>query len=470
MKEDFGILKKTLTTLHPGIYRYQTRESLEKVFGALESKLKNPLPEGEFFTLVSQLANQIYCGHTYLNPYNQDGILRERLFNGKTYLPFYFTIVGGKFIVTANASSNNLAKGSEIQKINGVSAKAIIEKLLTVTKGDGKNAAAHRRQSIELARSEAERYALFDWYFPFFFPPKDDAFTIEAVDFTTRKTSKFQIPAVTKTERTNEVAKRYGKTPTYDDGWKFELQDNSTAYLKIDNSITWRLKTIKFKEFLANAFAEIKAKNVQNLIIDLRGNDGGDMDIGFELSRYLAKEKLPPYAEGKALVRNTAAQPDLLKYIDAYGEKTKSILTGGVPANTYRKYDESYFEILGRENYPAVEPDKNNFLGKAFVIADASNASATFQFLDYVQKNKLASVAGQTTGGNKQGINGGNYFFLRLPNSLVEIDIPIYFQPPPTPQKDEGVSPNIRVKRQPQDIANNLDRELLTIKNLIEKN
>ncbi len=32
-------------------------------------------------------------------------------------------------------------------------------------------------------------------------------------------------------------------------------------------------------------------KNVKNLIIDLRGNGGGDMDVGFELSRYLAKAK-----------------------------------------------------------------------------------------------------------------------------------------------------------------------------------
>ena len=472
MREDFDVLKKTLTTVHPGVYRYQTAKSLEKIFGELESKIKNPLPEEEFFLLVSQLANQIRCGHTYANPYNQTGILREKLFNAATYLPFYFRIVGGKLIVTENASANDLSRGSEIKKINGVTAKTIVEKLLTVTKGDGRNVAGNRLQSIELTRFEAERYALFDWYFPLFFPLKDGNFTIEAVDFATKKQSKFQVSAMTKAIRTAEMVKRYGAPPTYDDGWKFEIQPDSTGYLKIDNSITWRLKTIKFKEFIANAFAELRRKNVKNLIVDLRGNSGGDTDIGYELARYLAKENLPPYLLSRRLIRNVAPQNDLAKYLDTYSQELKSALQNGVPASIYRRAEDGYFEITpnaNTTNYSSVVPDANNFQGKTFIISDASNASAAFQFLDYAQRNKLGTIVGQATGGSKQGINGGNYFFLRLPNSSVEVDVPVYFFAPSTAQKDESVIPDVAVSRQTADIGSNFDRELMTIKNLIGK-
>jgi hypothetical protein len=103
-----------------------------------------------------------------------------------------------------------------------------------------------------------------------------------------------------------------------------------------------------------------------------------------------------------------------------------------------------------------------------FIIADSSNASATFQFLEYLQKNKLAKIVGQTTGGNKQGINGGNYFFLSLPNSKIEFDIPVYFQAPLQLQKDVSIVPDFIVKKQVDDIGYNFDREMDTVKRLIK--
>lgn len=469
MTEDLAILKRSLTTLHPGIYRYITETELDAEFAKAERKLEENMPEGNFFVLVSELLNKLNCGHTYTNPYNQNEALRSRLFGGRTYLPFYFDIIDRRIIITANASSAKLGIGSEITSINGVSASKIIDNLLTVTKADGTSTLEHRINSISLSRGEAERYALFDMYFPLMFPMKDEVLEIEVVPAGASQSKKIAILAMTKAERTDEMAKRYGPTPSYDDGWKFEIRNNSVGYLKMANSITWRLKAIKFKEFLAGAFAELKAKNITNLIIDVRGNGGGDMDPGFEISRYLAGNKLAPYTAGRRFVRNVTPQPELAKYITTYDNAILAALNNGVPTAMYRKFDDNYFEILGRENYPSVVPYENRFNGRTFIISDASNASATFQFLDYIQQNRLATIVGQTTGGNKQGINGGNYLFLSLPNSKVEIDIPMFFQSSNEVRKDESVVPDILVKRQPTDIANGIDREIDVILDLIKR-
>jgi hypothetical protein len=472
LREDFEIFKKTFVAIHPGIYRYQTPASLEKLFAEFAADLKTPLAEDEFFLRLARLTSRIYCGHTYLNPYNQNALLRERIFGGKTYLPFYFRITGGKIVVTENAAAQDLPRGSEIRKINGVPAREIINKLLAVTNADGKNTLAHRLSQIELTRFAAERYAHFDWYFPLVFPLKTDRFEIEAVEAQTKKTIKFQTPAMTKAERTAEIEKRYGKAPTYDDGWKFEIRENSVGYLKIANSITWRLKRVKFKEFLADAFAELRAKNVKNLIIDLRGNDGGDTNIGFELARYLAKSELPPYAESRRLVRNVAAQPDLLKNLDTYSEDLKANLRNGLPPNIYRPIENGFYEILPNEKvttYPRVAPAENNFQGETFVIGDASNASATFSFLKFVKNNRLARIVGEESGGNLQGINGGNYYFLNLPNSRIEIDIPVYFFAPLTAQKDSAVVPDYRIEPTAREIADGIDAEVNFILKLIKQ-
>jgi hypothetical protein len=96
LKEDLEILKKALVSLHPGVYRYNTPKSLEREFAKIEAKLNTPLSENAAFPLFSQLTEKIKCGHTYLNPYNQNSVVRERIFNGKTFLPFYFRIIDGK--------------------------------------------------------------------------------------------------------------------------------------------------------------------------------------------------------------------------------------------------------------------------------------------------------------------------------------------------------------------------------------
>ena len=60
-------------------------------------------------------------------------------------------------------------------------------------------------------------------------------------------------------------------------------------------------------------------------------------------------------------------------------------------------------------------------------------------------------------------------YFLYLPNSRIEIDIPVYFQSPLKKQKDESVIPDVLVKKQANDIGSNYDREIVTVKTLIKK-
>jgi C-terminal processing protease CtpA/Prc len=95
-----------------------------------------------------------------------------------------------------------------------------------------------------------------------------------------------------------------------------------------------------------------------------------------------------------------------------------------------------------------------------FVLIGAVNSSATFDFARAVRRAGVGTLVGQTTGGNLRGINGGAFFFLRLPNSRIEMDLPLVGQFPPTPQPDGGVAPDIAVPRTVEDVQRGVDAEL----------
>jgi C-terminal processing protease CtpA/Prc len=97
-----------------------------------------------------------------------------------------------------------------------------------------------------------------------------------------------------------------------------------------------------------------------------------------------------------------------------------------------------------------IKPRAPHFNGKVVVLMNAENSSATFQFEQIAQQNKLATLIGTPSGGNRRGINGGAFFFLTLPNSQIEMDLPLVASLPAEPQPDTGLVPDVLVPITPR--------------------
>jgi len=117
------------------------------------------------------------------------------------------------------------------------------------------------------------------------------------------------------------------------------------------------------------------------------------------------------------------------------------------------KYDDGQDGVV-------IQPAAPRYRGNVWVLVGPENSSATFEFALAVKQHNLATLVGRPTGGNQRGINGGAFYFLRLPNSGIEVDLPLIAQFPREPQPDAGIAPDVLVVPSVQDIAAGVDAEL----------
>lgn len=463
MSADFAVLKNALTALHPGLYLYNSREQIEKYFSELETKIKRPLDEKQFYLLLSQLTARIKCGHTFLNPLNLDEKTAERIFSKQT-LPIYFVILDGKIIVTHNFSANlQIKRGDEISAINGFSSKAIIEKLLTVSRGDGNNALGKRLANLNLIPEEDYDYALFDIYFPLFFPPKSSRFALK-INHSNGRRKNYSVDGVSAEQRKTAYEKQFGKIPKYEKTWDYKPLSEQTAYLKFGTFAFWN-SDFKWQIFLENAFNDLQSKpEIKNLIIDLRGNEGGSGAIRDAILSYVASKPIVSEYEAKFCYQSLRVPDALLPYLSTWD---KSFKQPKLEADFFLNEIGLYEKKEAAASDPIL-PKPNRFTGKVFLLTNAVNSSATFDMAWTFQVNNLGMIIGEPTGGTKRGLNGGQMFFLTLPSSKFEIDLPIlhyYHKNFP----DEGVTPDYVVKTAREDVQNNKDRQLeFTLKKIAE--
>jgi len=107
-----------------------------------------------------------------------------------------------------------------------------------------------------------------------------------------------------------------------------------------------------------------------------------------------------------------------------------------------------------------IKRNKKAYQGKVFLLTSAVNSSATFHFSETIKHNQFATLVGTETGGTQKGITAWQLFFLNLPNSKIEVDIPLIGSYPTVPLKDEGILPDIFVEETLEDILQEKDKYL----------
>jgi C-terminal processing protease CtpA/Prc len=471
LESGVAVLRKAYEALHPGLYRYNTKTEMDAHFAALESKLSHDLSLQDAYLAFSIFAAQVRCGHTYPNFFNQRKAVAAALFQGQNRVPFYFRWLDRRMVVTKDFTPDHLLpRGTRVFSINGAPVEAILAQLITIARADGSND-AKRVGYLEVTGDSI--FEAFDVYFPMFFPQKSAALELVTQRPGEPTPRPLSVEALTYEQRIAPIkAREEGRKGGGDILFEWKYLADGTAYLRMP---TWALYESKWdwKAWLNSHLDELVEKKAPALIVDLRENEGGT-DIGNELLKRLIHSDVR-ISSYRRFVRYRETPSELNIYLDTWDPSFKNWGTAAVelsqpwatapPVHYFglTKFDD---DAAGDEG---LHPTGTRFLGKLYVLVDANNSSATFQFAQVVKQNQLGTLVGQPTGGNQRGINGGAFFFLRLPKFGIELDLPLIATFADSTRPDAGITPDILVTPTLQDLAAGRDVELGKVDELQRK-
>lgn len=446
---DIELLQRVFETLHPGLYRYQTpAEFAEHCATAKQTPGADASLAARYLTL-SRLTAKVRCGHTYANFFNQTRTVSAQLIEPANKLPFQFIWLGDQMVVTGNPLGiDGLRRGDGIVSINGVSAREIQATLLPLIRADGSN--DDKRRAL-LAVTGADRIETFDVMYPLMFPIRQTPFTLTVQRPGVDRALSVKVDPIDQARREAMAGKAAdASTPEY---WSLSFPKPSVALITMPG---WAMYNVRWdwRARIAGIFEEIARRRATGLVIDLRANEGGD-DCGDEIvSRLIEHElQLSPGYERRVRFRTTPAA--LNPYLDTWDRSFEHLGEGALDlGNGFYRLDDR------RDNRSVIKPRSPHFAGKVIVLCGAQNSSATFQFIDLVRRHGLARSYGAPTGGNQRGINGGSFFFVRLPGSGIEVDLPLVGTFPREPKPDAGLTPDVRIEPTREDVAAGYDRVL----------
>ncbi len=365
LQTDFKFLQATLEKTHPNLYLYTPKEKLNLFFDSLYKCIVKPLSELEFYNLVTLINSKVKDGHTMLLPSEEAGNYFNQ--NAK-YFPFYISILNNRLYVNMNCSADtSIKEGAEILNINGSNTKDILKYLLTRQIRDGNN----KTYPIWILTTYFKEYFSFSFGHPNTFSIKYKTSKADNLTKTINALPKDSI-------RFYRQLKYANRNSISSEKQGITLQTNkqlSIATLSIKRFDADILKSVynqNFDSTIKEIFNNIYEDHIQNLIIDIRNNQGGDFETGKLLLSYLLRQPI--------------------KYLPYCSES----------------------EII--------TPKQNSFKGNLYVLINGGSFSSAVILSSYLEMTKRAVFIGEETGGNKIIISGNTVDTI-LPNTKITFEI-----------------------------------------------
>lgn len=463
LRADFRLIRASLEELHPSLYRYTPKDSLNTAFDRVYASLKVPLTEQEFMIRLYPLISQIRCGHTQIEHSTAYKQFPDR--PRAISLPFQVLVVqNNRLFVTQNRSTDNSLKpGTEILRINGIEVNELIGETRQQWSSDGYN--------LSWVEFFINNYGLLNEITTFLHGWRGTYTLNVRRDDGTLHTTTVTSPPPTRPVDTSQIRQQIIPIKPAHSRWepkpylslRLMPADSATALLTV-NALEYGDET-----FYRQAFEQLKKRQIQHLILDIRRNHGGDARIISQLMAYLADA---PFVLLKS-VEGTLASPDRNRfrpYFDkAILDSHRTSFSPGIRQGNV--YSFAFRPENGRITGYLPLANANRFRGTLYVLTDGGTFSNGANFAASLKAQRANTLfVGRETGGTEAGCNGGTVQRLTLPHSQLQLQFPWLRLTSASTQPDNGygLRPDIPVLLSPLALANRRDEDLEAVLKLIQ--
>lgn len=341
MQEDLMQLKADLAAVHPSAVAGLPAE-LETAFADALTQVSGELTVGDFSIIASSLACLLEDAHTAVS-----------LSHGDRPLPAEIKIIQDRFYILGGV---NLVPGDELLSLGGVSTEEILVLAKKVIPAENPYWRQHRIASL-LSQSALTQIGA----------DIDEKRNIDVEIRRDREIITVQLNfGYTYSPEPSSVIEYY-PLDSKEYGYYLDLE-NRTCVFKLSLCVYDE----GYNQFLRTMFQDIKGNGIENIIVDLRGNLGGNSMVADEFLKYVDIEEYKYYGATRRMSKAAAEQ------------RGHFIKRGSFTIKPWVKKNRKVEELL--------------FDGVIYALADNGTFSSANFFAVVLADNDIGTIIGEPTG------------------------------------------------------------------------
>jgi hypothetical protein len=394
LRADFNQLRSALESNHPDRLRYETAATLGALFDAAYDSLQDDMSEGEFYRVVAPLVARTHCGHTQIRPSN--GFFNALETSGSV-LPLGIYLADGRAYVDADYGSlAGIRLGCEVLSINNEPIGEIVGRMLAGISADALNTS----RKVHILNRQFFLYYYYFW-------GEKPGFDLVVRDPAAGSESQVRVNARPYDEVNRDANNRFATSSSL----SLEIEGD-LAVMTVPSFVV--SQNPDYRAFFENSFRQLNALGVGRLIVDIRGNGGGDPELSVALIAHLIDHPFVYFKTG-------------LGYPNLFAE---------------------------------TPPHAVHFNGTVRVLIDGGCFSTSGHFCSMVRYHELATFVGETGGGAFRCHDNSTDYVLNNARIRLHVARTTYETAVPDQDVSQGFPPDFRVVPTIQDVLSGSDPQM----------